>query len=41
MRNANREVGGSVVELAEAEYMIRTRGYIRGLEDIEAIPVDL
>ncbi len=41
VRNANREVGGSVVELAEAEYMIRTRGYIRGLEDIEAIPVDL
>ena len=41
VRNANREVGGSVIELAEAEYMIRTRGYIRGLEDIETIPVDL
>ncbi|MFY9973354.1 MAG: efflux RND transporter permease subunit [Chromatiaceae bacterium] len=41
IRNANREVGGSVVELAEAEYMIRTRGYIESLEDIETIPVDL
>jgi Cu(I)/Ag(I) efflux system membrane protein CusA/SilA len=41
IRNANQEVGGSVVELAEAEYMVRTRGYIKGLEDIETIPVDL
>jgi Cu(I)/Ag(I) efflux system membrane protein CusA/SilA len=41
IRNANQEVGGSVVELAEAEYMIRTRGYIRSLEDIETIPVDV
>jgi Cu(I)/Ag(I) efflux system membrane protein CusA/SilA len=39
VRAANQEVGGSVVELAEAEYMIRTRGYIAGLEDIENIPV--
>jgi len=41
VRAANREVGGSVVELAEAEYMIRTRGYIRGIEDIATIPVDV
>ncbi|MGA7980182.1 MAG: CusA/CzcA family heavy metal efflux RND transporter, partial [Chromatiaceae bacterium] len=41
IRNANREVGGSVVELAEAEYMVRTRGYIASLEDIETIPVDV
>jgi Cu(I)/Ag(I) efflux system membrane protein CusA/SilA len=39
MRAANREVGGSVVELAEAEYMIRTRGYIASLDDIEIVPV--
>ena len=39
IRGANQEVGGSVVELAEAEYMIRTRGYLRGVEDIEIIPV--
>ena len=36
---ANREVGGSVIELAEAEYMVRTRGYLRGLEDLEHIPI--
>ena len=41
IRDANREVGGSVVEMAESEYMIRTRGYIEKLEDIETIPVDV
>jgi Cu(I)/Ag(I) efflux system membrane protein CusA/SilA len=41
VRNANQEVGGSVVELAEAEYMIRTRGYIERLEDIETVPIDI
>ncbi|MEN8214408.1 MAG: efflux RND transporter permease subunit [Pseudomonadota bacterium] len=41
IRNANQEVGGSVLELAEAEYMIRTRGYLTSLEDIETIPVDV
>ena len=39
VRNANREVGGSVLELAEAEYMVRTRGYLSSLEDIELIAV--
>ena len=41
IRAANREVGGSVVELAEAEYMVRTRGYLRGLADLEAIPISV
>ncbi len=39
IRAANREVGGSVLELAEAEYMVRTRGYLRGIEDLEHIPI--
>lgn len=39
IKNANQEVGGSVIELAEAEYMIRTRGYLSSIEDIETIPV--
>lgn len=39
IRNANRDVGGSVLEIAEAEYMIRTRGYLNGISDIEQIPV--
>jgi Cu(I)/Ag(I) efflux system membrane protein CusA/SilA len=41
IRRANRETGGSVVEMAESEYMVRTRGYIQSLEDIEHIPLDL
>ena len=41
IRNANREVGGSVIEMAESEYMIRTRGYIKSLQDIEQIPIDV
>ncbi|GIX34628.1 MAG: hypothetical protein KatS3mg126_0407 [Lysobacteraceae bacterium] len=32
---ANRDVGGRVVEMAETEYMVRGRGYLRGVEDIE------
>ena len=41
IRNANREVGGSVIEMAESEYMVRTRGYISSLADIEQIPIDV
>ena len=39
VKKANREVGGSVIELGEAEYMIRTRGYLQSLEDIRDIPL--
>ncbi len=39
IRAANREVGGSVIELAEAEYMVRTRGYLRGVDDLGHIPI--
>lgn len=35
VRNANAEVGARVLELAGREYVIRGRGYIRDLEDIE------
>ena len=41
IRGANQEGGGSVLELAEAEYMIRTRGYLKSLADIETIPIDV
>jgi Cu(I)/Ag(I) efflux system membrane protein CusA/SilA len=33
------ETGGSVVEMAEAEYMVRARGYVQGVEDLRALPV--
>lgn len=41
IRAANEEVGGSVLELAEAEYMVRSRGYITSIADIETIPIDV
>ncbi len=36
---SNNDVGGSVLELAETEYMVRGRGYLRGIADIEGIPL--
>jgi len=41
VKGANSEAGGSVIELAEAEYMVRARGYLKTLEDFRAIPVGL
>ncbi|MGH8454145.1 MAG: efflux RND transporter permease subunit, partial [Nevskiales bacterium] len=38
---ANAEAGGSVLELAEAEYMVRARGYLKSLDDFREIPVGL
>jgi Cu(I)/Ag(I) efflux system membrane protein CusA/SilA len=35
IRNSNRDVGGRTLEMAETEYMVRGRGYLRGKEDIE------
>ena len=34
---ANRETGGSVIEMGEAEYMVRSRGYIQSEEDLRLI----
>jgi Cu(I)/Ag(I) efflux system membrane protein CusA/SilA len=39
IRDSNRDVGGRVVEMAETEYMVRGKGYLRGKEDIEALAV--
>ncbi len=39
IQRSNNDVGGSVIELAENEYMVRSRGYLRGLQDLRAIPV--
>ncbi len=39
IKMANQEVGGSVIEMAEAEYMIRATGYIDELEDLRQIPL--
>lgn len=37
LTDANGEVGGSVIELSEAEYMVRSQGYLTSIEDFEAI----
>ncbi|WP_188152191.1 efflux RND transporter permease subunit [Teredinibacter waterburyi] len=39
IQQANQEVGASVVEMAEAEYMVRARGYIKNTHDIGNIPL--
>ena len=35
----NQESGGSVIEMGEAEYMVRASGYIQGIEDLSDIPL--
>ena len=39
IQRANQETGGSVLELAEAEYMVRANGYLTDLDDFRAIPI--
>ncbi|WP_342114527.1 efflux RND transporter permease subunit [Pseudoduganella sp. OTU4001] len=39
IRRANQETGGSVLEMAEAEYMVRASGYLRTLDDFRQIPL--
>ena len=39
VRNSNAEVSGRVLEMAGTEYVIRARGYLRSVDDIELIPV--
>ncbi|MCH8278886.1 MAG: efflux RND transporter permease subunit, partial [Proteobacteria bacterium] len=35
----NQESGGSVIEMGEAEYMVRASGYLQGLDDLRDIPL--
>ncbi len=39
VRKSNNDVGGRLVELSGREYMVRGRGYIRSLQDVENIVV--
>ncbi|MBX9590977.1 MAG: CusA/CzcA family heavy metal efflux RND transporter [Hyphomonadaceae bacterium] len=39
IRMSNMDVGGRVIELAETEFMVRGRGYLRGVQDLEQIVV--
>jgi copper/silver efflux system protein len=39
IEQANQEAGGSVLELSEAEYMVRASGYLQSLDDFRVIPL--
>ncbi|WP_283709508.1 efflux RND transporter permease subunit [Pseudoalteromonas prydzensis] len=39
LKRGNQETGASVVEMAEAEYMVTATGYIKSISDIELIPL--
>jgi Cu(I)/Ag(I) efflux system membrane protein CusA/SilA len=39
VQRSNNDVGGSVVERSENEYMVRSRGYLHGLTDLAKVPV--
>ena len=39
IQDGNQESGASVVEVAEAEHMVRTTGYLSSIDDIKALPL--
>ncbi len=39
VQRSNNDVGGSVIEMSETEYMVRSRGYLKGLKDLADVPV--
>ena len=41
IKRGNQEVGASVIEMAEAEYMVRVTGYLENKEDIGNIPLGM
>jgi copper/silver efflux system protein len=41
IKDANLDVGGRLIEMAETEFMVRGQGYISSLEDLETIPIGL
>jgi len=41
IQRGNQEVGGSVIEMAEAEYMVRATGYIKGIDELRKIPLGI
>jgi len=39
IQQGNQETGGSVIEMGEAEYMVRASGYLQNIEDLSDIPL--
>jgi len=41
IQRGNQEVGGSVIEMGEAEYMVRATGYLKSIGDLGSIPLGM
>lgn len=41
LNRGNQEIGASVIEMAEAEYMVRATGYLKSIDDIGNLPLGL
>lgn len=41
IKNGNQESGASVIEMGEAEYMVRSSGYISSIKDLQSIPLQV
>ena len=41
VQRGNQEIGASVVEMGEAEYMVRASGYLKNMADLESIPLGM
>ncbi|MDQ6999328.1 MAG: CusA/CzcA family heavy metal efflux RND transporter [Mariprofundus sp.] len=39
IKRSNNDVGGRLIEMGETEYMVRGKGYLKGIPDLESIPV--
>ncbi|WP_429011540.1 efflux RND transporter permease subunit [Aeromonas veronii] len=39
IKQGNQETGASVIEMAEAEYMVRSNGYLKSVKDLKQIPL--
>jgi len=39
IKRSNNDVGGRLLEMGETEFMVRGKGYLKGIADLEAIPV--
>ena len=39
IQRSNNDVGGRLIEMAETEFMVRGRGYIESIEDLEQVAV--
>jgi len=39
IKRSNNDVGGRLLEMGETEFMVRGKGYLKGIADLESIPV--